>query len=98
MRIEDWRAKIDAIDDELVVLLNMRSSLVAETVAQKQREGLPLRDSKREQEILLRARQSNVGPMDHDAIDEIFRLIISESRRVAMETATASTMAATNRL
>lgn len=98
MRIEDWRAKIDAIDEQLVILLNMRASLVVDIFEQKHRDGLPLCDAHREQEILLRARRSNVGPMDQHAIDEVFGIIISESRRVAMGTAPVSAMSATNRL
>lgn len=92
MRIDDWRAKVDTIDDQIVVLLNLRASLVAEIVAQKLHEKLPLRDSQREQKILLRAHQFNQGPMDHRAINNIFGLIISESRRVAIEAASVSTV------
>jgi chorismate mutase len=64
MRIDDWRARIDKIDDEIVVLLNLRICLVAEIVAEKLQNKLPLRDLQREDEILLRARQCNPGPMD----------------------------------
>lgn len=85
MRIDVWRAKVDTIDDQIVALLNLRISLVQEIVAQKTHEKLPLRDSQREQEILLRAHQFNDGPMDDCAVNKIFGLIISESRRIAIE-------------
>lgn len=90
MLIEDWRLKIDAIDDELVTLLNRRARLVAEIVVEKRRECLTLHDPQREKDIVLRACRSNAGPMDQRAIAEIFRLIISESRRAALEVASSS--------
>lgn len=85
MQIEDWRAQIDVLDYELVILLNRRATLVSEIAAQKRREGLAFRDAHRERQVLLRARRANSGPLDERAIDEIFGRIISESRRVTME-------------
>lgn len=85
MKIEDWRAQIDVIDDELMILLNRRATLVAEIAAQKRKTGSAYRDVQRERQLLFRARQLNLGPLDAYAIERIFALVISESTRVAME-------------
>lgn len=82
MSIEEGRAKIDAIDDELLVLLNRRASVVIEIMAEKRRMGLGVRDRLRENEILSRVSRLNPGPMDARAVNAMFTRIISESRRV----------------
>ncbi len=80
--IEDWRAEIDIVDDELLRLLNRRAQMAIEVGALKRREASPLCDPGREHQILLRARQANSGPLDDQAIAKIFQCIINESRRV----------------
>ena len=51
MRIEDWRAQIDEIDNELLRLLNRRARLAARIGGMKLRAGLPLYDPDREREV-----------------------------------------------
>ena len=88
MSIEEGRAKIDAIDDELLVLLNKRACVVREIMAEKRRTRLRMRDRLRETEILSRLSRSNPGPLDARAVNTMFTRIISESRRVGAESAT----------
>jgi chorismate mutase-like protein len=83
--LESWRAEIDSIDAELLRLLNKRASLVMEIGRLKLRAGVPFYDPTREQNILARANQINIGPMDKRAITKIFRRIIFESRRIASD-------------
>ena len=82
MSIEDWRAEIDAIDKELLRLLNARARLALKVGASKRSAGLSLCDRAREHEVLARVRRFNRGPLDEQAVVAIFRLIIRESRRV----------------
>ncbi|MGH9942451.1 MAG: chorismate mutase [Pyrinomonadaceae bacterium] len=82
MGIEDWREEIDAVDQELLRLLNHRASLAAEIGRQKARAGLPLCDPVRETEVLRRVHGANAGPLDGRALAKIFQRIIRESRRV----------------
>lgn len=82
MSIEDWRAEIDMIDQEIIRLLNMRAKLAVKIGAAKMNSGLPIGDPGREQEVINRALNGNSGPLDEQAVDKIFRQIISESRRV----------------
>jgi chorismate mutase len=82
MTIEDWRAEIDAIDDELLRLLNNRASLAVKVGQSKRLTGAALCDPTREQEVIERAREANPGPLDEQAIVELFGCIIRESRRI----------------
>jgi chorismate mutase-like protein len=91
MTIQDWRSDIDAIDTELLGLLNKRASLAVKVGQSKQLTGVPVYDPAREQEVIERVRKANPGPLDEQAIDELFGCIIRESRRIeacAMERAT----------
>lgn len=81
--IERWRDEIDAIDAELLSLLNRRAGVALEVGRRKRGAGLPLRDAKRERQILARARASTRGPLGPAAIERLFRAILAESRRVA---------------
>jgi chorismate mutase-like protein len=87
MGIEDWRKEIDAIDGELLRLVNRRARIALRLGALKSVAGLPLADPERERDVLARARRGNSGPLDGEAVARIFRRIIRESRRA--ETAAA---------
>lgn len=76
------REQIDAIDVELLALLSRRAELSAELGRQKREAGLNLRDERREEQILERARAGNRGPLDAAAVERLFRAILAESRRV----------------
>ena len=80
--IEDWRAQIDAVDSELLSLLNKRARLAIEVGTLKRREASPLCDPVRERQVLSRARQANGGPLDDHAVAKIFQCIINESLQV----------------
>jgi chorismate mutase-like protein len=80
--IAGWREQIDAVDNELLRLLNRRVQLAIEVGALKRRDALPLSDPRRERQVMFRVRTANVGPLDDRAVDRIFQCIIEESRRV----------------
>jgi chorismate mutase len=82
MRIEDWRAEIDEIDEALIKLLNRRALVAVEVGLLKRTANLPLCDPARERKVLIKAREANAGPLDDEAVNRLFRLIIRESRRV----------------
>jgi chorismate mutase len=90
-RIEEWRRRIDAIDDQLVRLLNSRSACVVEIGRIKRALGLPVYSPEREGALLERVLRENPGPLDRGAVQRLFERIIDESRRlerVAGESAT----------
>lgn len=82
MTIEDWRAKINALDGELLRLLNERARLALRVGEHKTASGLSLCDHTREAEVIDRMCNQNEGPLDERAIVELFRAVIHESRRI----------------
>ena len=74
MSIEDWRTEIDAIDSELLGLLNQRASLAVKVGQSKRLTGVALYDPRREEEVIERARSANPGPLDEQAIEDLTEL------------------------
>ena len=77
--IENPRAEIDAIDGELLRLLNKRAEIALRVGAAKTSAETSLCDANREREVLSRLGQQNTGPLDERSIDNIFQRIIDES-------------------
>ena len=82
MTIEEWRSEINAIDDELLRLLNMRAGIALKVGQSKKVAGFAICDPEREQEVVERACRANQGPLDDQAVIELFGCIIRESRRI----------------
>jgi chorismate mutase len=82
MQIEDWREEIDAIDRELLRLLNQRARVARKIGALKRAAGLPVCDPDRERAVLSQAQHANAGPLDEQAVGKLFRRIIRETRRL----------------
>ncbi len=80
MDIEDWRSEIDAIDMELLGLLNIRARLAIAVGALKRTACLPLCDLQREAKVLEHVRGANSGPLDDETVAKLFRHIINASR------------------
>ena len=80
--LDFWREKIDALDDQILELLNERARYALSVGKIKQVEGLPLHAPDRETLILNRIRELNGGPLSHEAAQRIFRQIIDESLRL----------------
>lgn len=81
MKIHDLRRKIDAIDNAMLHLLNLRIELALEVGKVKSSKGLALRVPAREQEILTRMKELNAGPLDGQSIERIYQAILDESIR-----------------
>lgn len=81
MKIDEWRRKIDAIDNAMLHLLNLRIELALEVGKLKNGKGIALRVPAREQEILTRMKELNPGPLDGQSIDRIYQAILDESIR-----------------
>jgi chorismate mutase len=85
---DDWRRRIDEIDQQLVKLLNERSQCAVEIGHIKRKLNVPAWQPQREAEILRNVVKSNHGPLDDAAIRRLFERIIDEARsleRHAME-------------
>ena len=82
MSIEDWREKIDEIDQKLVELLNERSRCAIEIGRLKRALNMRVYDPDREQEVFRRVRQENNGPLDNASLQRLFERVIDECRRI----------------
>ncbi len=80
--IDELRGRIDAIDKQLVELLNERARSAREIGRYKEHAGQPIYQPAREAEVLEKVRAANQGPLDNGAITRLFERIIDEARRL----------------
>jgi chorismate mutase len=80
--LEEWRRRIDMIDEQLMRLLNSRSACAVEVGRIKRALGLPIYSPDREARILERVMRENPGPLEPTAVRRVFERIIDEARRL----------------
>jgi chorismate mutase-like protein len=78
--LDDWRARIDTLNEQLVKLLNERARCAEQIAEFKQRKGLPVFDAAREKAVLDKVSARNDGPLSDDALHRIFNCIMEEHR------------------
>ena len=76
--LEKLRRQIDALDDELLGLVNRRAGLAGRIGALK--KGAPVYRPEREAQILRRIAQANPGPLGTERVAAVFREVISACR------------------
>jgi chorismate mutase len=81
-RMKTIRDKIDALDEQIVCLLNARAKCALDLGALKGSVGMATYQPTREREVLAHARQVNGGPLESGAITRLFERIIDENRRL----------------
>jgi chorismate mutase/prephenate dehydratase len=79
---DDLRRQIDALDQELLALLNRRQTLAQAIGRIKNQEGARTLDFRREEEVVAHILHLNPGPLSHTALRNIFREIISAAREI----------------
>jgi chorismate mutase len=82
MNLEAWRRQIDAIDDQMLKLLNKRAQIALQIGREKRARKLAIYAPERETQIIERVIASNQGPLDEQAVRRIFESIVGESRRL----------------
>jgi chorismate mutase len=75
-----YRDEIDALDLELLELLNRRTKVVEEIGQVKEAVNLPVYEPKREDDVYRNVSEHNGGPLTSDAVKRIFERIIDEMR------------------
>jgi chorismate mutase len=85
--IDDLRERINAIDDELLRLFNERAKLALAIGRMKKNQGLPIRIPSREEQIIMRVREENPGPLSPTSIARLYEQLIQESRTLEEEDA-----------
>lgn len=89
--VQVLRKQIDAIDRQVVELLNARATLAMEIGKAKAAEGMPVYDPQREEEIMQHVTASQQGPMTPQAMRRVFERIIDEIRTVERRVADGNT-------
>jgi chorismate mutase-like protein len=84
------RAEIDAIDDELLRLLNNRAAIALRVGEVKRHNDTSLCDPNREREVLARLTGKNSGPLDEESVTNIFQRVIDECLHVQQRAFQAS--------
>jgi len=85
-KLNNPRAEIDAIDSELLGLLNRRAEIALRVGAAKTSVETSLCDPGREREVLDRLQRENPGPFDETGIANIFQRVIDESLHLQQKT------------
>ncbi len=79
MNLDELRKRIDALDGDLVRLLNERTRIVLEIGQVKKSQGEEVYVPAREKTVLERVASLNEGPLPKDAMQAIYREIMSAS-------------------
>jgi chorismate mutase len=81
-QIAEIRERIDAIDCQLVKLLNQRAQLSLDIRALKPGAHMGLYDPKREEEIFSKVAECNEGPLYGDDLREIYEAILHVAKEM----------------
>ena len=79
MNLDDWRSRINSLDEEILKLLNQRGTAALRIGELKRQQGLPYYIPEREAQVLDRLVGLTGGPLAGDAIRAIWREIVSAS-------------------
>jgi chorismate mutase/prephenate dehydratase len=77
--LDALRARIDALDRQIVDLLNQRAGVVVEIGRLKQQHNQPIYAPDREKAILEKIRKLNRGPLPDRCLDAVYRELMSGS-------------------
>ncbi|MCG9480062.1 MAG: chorismate mutase [Actinomycetia bacterium] len=75
-KLKQYREEINRIDKNIVDSLNQRAKVVLAVKRLKEKEGVPLYDAKREEELVNNIVKYNQGPLYNDNIVQIFESIL----------------------
>ena len=81
--LKQHRDQIDAIDEQLLTLVNQRAAL-ARAIGSLKDDGVIYRPE-REAQVLRRLQEHNAGPLSNEAVSHIFRAVMSNCRALEKE-------------
>ena len=81
-QIQEFRTRIDEIDENILSLINERLSIGLQIGEIKEKKEDPVLDKSRETEILKALVAKNNGPLKNDVLQHLFAEIISASRQI----------------
>jgi len=80
--IINFRNKVDTIDEKILDLINQRLILAKNIGNVKGKEGKPVIDKSRENEIIKRLTNLNKGPLSPEDLNRFFKKIIMLCREI----------------
>jgi chorismate mutase-like protein len=80
--LEEFRSRIDAVDRNILLLLNERTRIVQQIGKVKQKASMPIYEPRREDAVFENVTRHNTGPLTPEAVRRIFERIIDEMRGV----------------
>ena len=78
--LTEYRDQIDAVDRNLVRLLNERTRIVEQLGRVKAELAMPIYEPKREDQVYANIVNSNEGPLTAEALKRLFERIVDEMR------------------
>jgi chorismate mutase-like protein len=85
MKLEDLRRQIDALDQQIVALLNSRAHVACDIGQLKKANDLPVFDAKREQQVFEKIHKLNDGPLANEDLDDLYKVLIKACRKLEKE-------------
>jgi chorismate mutase/prephenate dehydratase len=82
MNLDEWRSRINNLDNEILTLLNQRAEAALKIGDLKRQDGAPVYVPERETQIVRRLCEANQGPLTDDMVRAIWREILSGCRAV----------------
>jgi chorismate mutase/prephenate dehydratase len=80
MNLDDWRSRINDLDNQILNLLNQRAEAALKIGDLKRRHDLPYYVPEREAEIVTRLSTENRGPLSGETVRAVWREILSGCR------------------
>ena len=77
MSIESLRREIDRFDAKIVRFLNRRAAVAVKIGALKRKSGIPVRDSRRERDVLAKVCSQRRGILGKKRLEKIYRQIVA---------------------
>ncbi len=81
-KLKGFRGEIDALDGQILSLLNKRASVALRIGATKREAGLPVVELNRERAVVEGMAARNGGPLSNEAVERIYTAIMLEMRRL----------------
>lgn len=80
MEIEDWRRKIDELDEQIVALISRRAEAAKAIGNLKRATSLPVYEPKREQDVFEHVKKLNPGPLDDAELIHVYERLMDVMR------------------
>jgi chorismate mutase/prephenate dehydratase len=80
MNLDEWRSRINNLDDQILTLLNQRAEAALKIGDLKRQDGAPVYVPERETQIIRRLSEANPGPLTDAMVRAIWREILSGCR------------------